>query len=199
VPGAGAAGFPASGLTMRGRPGHSAASLSIGIFAAVVAVSDCAVAGQWYFRGRPGSILFVVSAGILAVVTVLLTVLLVLARLGVRRQQYRISTEGIEVPWRGRRHNELLAWSEITAIERHYHHGSGERGMGVAIFVVDPARLHRVGHEGATPAHRADDNRSRFGTPIYVELTDIPGGTLRFLAAVQHYGVGQLRDDLALR
>jgi hypothetical protein len=158
------------------------------ILAGVVFVSDLIVALQWLFRGQPSSPLFVFAGTALALSTVMLAVTIVLTVFGVRRQQYSIGPDGLRVGVGRAGKRALVGWSEIRAISRRYQKSPGGGTMGVAVYVERPERFASI--------RLAAEHVREYGTPIYLDLTDVNGGTLRFFAAVRHYSAG--RTDLVL-
>lgn len=195
----GRAHFPRDGVELRGRSVNSVAVWLVGTCASAVAASDLAVVGQWILRGQPVTPLFVAAAVVMVAATALLSVLLVLARRTVRRQCYRISPAGLNVPWHTTGPDLVLPWLEILAIERQYESAPAARTMGVAIYVERSERFSQGPRPVGSPARRAADHLARYDTPIYLDLTDVPGGTLRFFAAIRHYGRGRARRDLVIK
>jgi hypothetical protein len=173
--------FPPEGFVLRGRSSNSVALWLVSILAGIVLVSDLVVALQWLFRGQPGSPLFVFAGTVLGISTILLAGTIALAIFGVRRQQYSIGPEGLTVG-AGRRAS-TVQWPEIRAVSRQYQRSPGGGTMGVAVFVVRPERFASI--------RLAAEHVREYGTPIYLDLTDVNGGTLRFFAAVRHYSAGR--------
>jgi hypothetical protein len=189
---AGGPEFPADGLTLRGRAANSGVLWLVGLLGAVVAVSDIAVGLQWLWAGRPFSALFGAAGVVLTICTVLLAAVLALTVVEVRRQRYAMSTAGLDLPWRTRGPDLRLAWTEIQMITRWYDDAPGGRTMGVAVFVAEPQRLL------AEAGRSALANQEARGTPVVVDLTDVPGGTVWFFAAARWYAGLVGRDDLLL-
>lgn len=173
--------FPAGGFVLRGRSSNSVALWLVCILAGVVFVSDLLVALQWLFRGQPSSPLFVFAGTALGISTILLTGTITLTVFGVRRQQYSIGPDGLTLG-AGRRASKV-DWPEIRAISRQYQPSPGGGTMGVAVFVVRPERFASI--------RRAAEHVREYGTPIYLDLTDVNGGTMRLFAAVRHYSAGR--------
>jgi hypothetical protein len=173
--------FPPEGFVLRGRSSNSVALWLVCILAGVVLVSDLVVALQWLFRGQPSSPLFVFAGTALTISTVLLAATIVLTVFGVRKQQYSIGPKGLTLG-AGRRASHV-EWSEIRAISRQYQKSPGGGTMGVAVFVERPERFASI--------RMAAEHVREYGTPIYLDLTDVNGGTLRFFAAVRHYAKGR--------
>lgn len=193
-----AADYPTQGLVLRGRTGNSVVLWLVGLLAGLVVASDVVVVVEWLLRGQPRSLLFVLAGIVLAASTVLLVVTTALTALGVRGQRYRVSAQGIDLPWRSRRPDLHLPWYEIQAIARRYDSAPGGRVMGVAVFVVRPDRFLTGDRPAGTRSRLADEHMQRYGSPIFLDLTDVPGGTVRFFNAVRHYAAGVGHPDLVL-
>ncbi len=166
----------------------------------VVVLSDGVVAVQWVLRGQPRSPLFVFAGVVLLLCTLLVSGAAVLAAFGVRRQRYGMSERGLSIPWRTRRLDLYLPWEAIEAIERRYDREAGASVMGVAVVVSDaeralPSRWRWPGSE----ARKAEQRRLEHGTPVYLDLTDVAGGTVFFFRAARSYATRAGRPDLTLR
>jgi hypothetical protein len=192
--------LPPEGIALRGKPRNSMAVSTILLLGVIVAVSDIAVAVQWLLRGREKSALFVFAGVVLVLCTVLVVGVVVLAMLGVRRQRYGMSEQGLRIPWRTRRLDLCLPWHEIEAIVRQYGREAGASIMGVAVVVSDAERVlpHRWRWPGSA-ARRAAERVREHGTPVYLDLTDVAGGTVFFFAAARCYATRAGRTDLTLR
>jgi hypothetical protein len=187
--------FPPRGLVLRGRSGNSSTLWLIVILTGVVIVSDLLVLLQWWLRGQPQTPLFTAVATVLTAATVLLCGTTALAVLGIRRQRYILTEQGIDLPWRGPRPDLHLPWSEIRGMARRYEATPAGQTMGVAIFVAGPDRLLKPRW---LRSRRAADHIERFGTPIFLDLSDVDGGTVRFFAATRFYAGQAGRSDLVL-
>lgn len=195
----GHAEFPPQGLVLRGRTGNSAALWIVGLLGIVVLVSDVVVALQWLLVGRPASAMYVFAGVVLAVSTLLLAGTASAASRGVRRQRYSVGLHGLDLAWKTGRLDLRLPWREIEAIARRYDAAPGMSTMGVAVFVTSPERFVGTtrGWPGS-PARQARQHLRDHGTPIYLDLTDVGGGTVRFFAAARFYADRAGRDDLVL-
>ena len=194
------ADLPRGGIELRGRPGNSAAVWTILLLGVVVVLSDAVVAVEWLVQGRPRSPLFVFAGVVLLLGTLLVAGAGVLAVLGVRRQRYGMSEQGLRVPWRTRRLDLCLPWHEIDAIVRRYGKEAGAGVMGVAVVVGDADRvLPRRWRWPGSEARRAEQRRLEHGSPVYLDLTDVAGGTVFFFTAARCYATRAGRPDLTLR
>jgi hypothetical protein len=190
--------YPPEGVALRGRTGDSVVLWVVALLAGLVLASDIVVAVEWLLRGQPRSPLFVVAGIVLAGSTVLLVATTLLTAVGVRGQRYVVSGQGIDLPWRSRHTDLHLPWYEIQALARRYDSAPGSRMMGVAVFVVRPDRFMSGNRRVGTLSRRAAEHMRRYGTPIFLDLTDVPGGTVRFFNAVRHYAPGADHPDLVL-
>jgi hypothetical protein len=194
------ADLPPGGIELRGRPGSSMAVWTILLLGAVVVASDGVVSVQWLLRGRPASPLFVFAAVVLVLASLLVAGAAVLAALGVRRQRYGMSERGLSVPWRTRRLDLCLPWPEIDAIVRRYGKEAGASVMGVAVVLGDAERvLPRRWRWPGSESRKAERRRLEHGSPVYLDLTDVAGGTIFFFAAARCYATRAGRPDLTLR
>jgi hypothetical protein len=194
------ADLPPEGVELRGEPGRSTAVWTILVLGAVVVLSDGVVGVEWLLRGRPRSPLFVFAAVVLVLCTLLVSGAAVLAALGVRRQRYAMSERGLRVPWRTRRLDLCLPWHEIDAIVRRYGKEAGASVMGVVVVVGDAERvLPRRWRWPGSESRRAEQRRLEHGSPVYLDLTDVAGGTVFFFTAARCYASRAGRPDLTLR
>jgi hypothetical protein len=189
------AGFPPDGVVLRGRSGNSNTLWLVAILAGVVIVSDLLVLLQWWLRGQPATPLFLVDAAVLTAATVLLSATTALTALGVRRQRYVLTSDGLRLAWGRTRHDLDLPWSEIRAVVRRYEATWAGQTMGVSIFVAQPDRSLKPRW---LRSRRAADHMERYGTPIFLDLTDVDGGTVRFFAAARFYATQAGRSGLVL-
>ena len=194
------ADLPPGGIELRGRPGNSTAVWTILLLGVVVVLSDAVVAVEWLLGGRPRSPLFVFAGVVVVLGTLLVTGAMVLAVVGVRRQRYGMSERGLRVPWRTRRLDLCLPWHEIDAIVRRYGKEAGAGVMGVAVVVGDADRvLPRRWRWPGSESRRAEQRRLEHGSPVYLDLTDVAGGTVFFFTAARCYATRAGRPDLTLR
>ena len=194
------ADLPPGGIELRGRPGNSTAVWTILLLGAVVVLSDGVVAVEWVLRDRPRAPLFVFAAVVLGLCTLLVAAVAVMAALGVRRQRYGMSEGGLRVPWRTRRLDLCLPWPEIEEIVRRYGKEAGASVMGVAVMVSDAERvLPKRWRWPGTESRRAEARRLEHGSPVYLDLTDVAGGTVFFFEAARCYAERAGRRNLTLR
>jgi hypothetical protein len=175
-------------MAQRGKSGNSGTVWAIGALGGIVLIIDLVAGVRWLVRGRPASPIHVFAAVVLVLSTLLLCGTAVLAVSGVRRQRYAMNDHGLAIPWRTRRLDLHLPWTEIQAIGRRYDKAIGGGTVGVAVFVVNPERFLKARWAWwGSPARRAQEHQRTYGSPIYLDLTDIDGGTMRFLAAARWY------------
>ena len=195
----GVAHFPPRGVALRARTSNSGLLWIVGCLAGVVVCGDLVVGLQWLRVGRPGSPLFIFAGLALLLGSVLVGGATVLTVAGVRRQQYAMSAHGLALSWRTRHFDVLLPWSEIDSISRRYERAPGGNAMGVAVFVTDPRRFLDSQHAAfGSPARSAAGYLREHGTPIYLDLTEVAGGTVRFFDAARWYADLAGCQDLVL-
>lgn len=183
--------YPPDGVALCGKSGNSVVLWFVLALGGVVVVSDAAVALEWLLSGRPGGLRFLSAGGVLAASTLLLAGTAAVTAIGVRQQRYRVGPHGIELPWRARRLDLCVPWQDVRRLVRTYERAPGGAQMGVAIFVEAPHRL--MNGRFGTASASAQRHLRRYGTPIHLDLTDVPGGTVRFLAAARHYQYDRVR------
>lgn len=161
-----------SGAELRGRLSLSAAAWVTGLLGVVVLVSDLVVLVSWLLRGRPEHPLYLAAGAILVLVTLVVACTFALAAMTVRRQRYVIGPDGITV--RGRLE---VPWSTIVGLERVYGDEPRERTLTIAV--------HRVAPPSSSTTTAEE--------PLYLDLTDVPGGAVRFFALVRQYAPATVR------
>ncbi|HEX6501006.1 MAG TPA: hypothetical protein VF054_18545 [Micromonosporaceae bacterium] len=166
-----------SGTELRGRLSLSAATWVSALFAVVVLGCDLVVVAVWLLRGRPTGSLYLTAGAILALLTVVLAGTVALSAADVRRQRYLIDRHGITV--RGRVH---VPWSRIVELERVYSEKPRDRSVAIAVHQWTPRTSPYDG-----PAEQPSYD------PLYLDVTDVPGGTVRFFALVRRYAPPHVR------